>query len=318
MPEGFPLHQILNRSPSPTPRPALEAIWQLVAHANADLLAFKPIIARAFGQGAERDTATWVRAALGSGQWAQIARRGERTVAPVLLAQPVESASLLRVGAILPALREREAVEVEAWTWGAEGKLARRELAPSCVWRVAGSGGAGAGAEIAGYDVPLAPGDRGVLFGVSGALGGVCLNVALAANTPAVRDGRLWTVQRNVPEPVSLLFQDLVTPEVVQHTLEQPVPAETAARLSALPLAHFSVEDLDGGKGIIRDLRGVAVDPTEGRLTLNAPDSRGEERTLRLELKLLADVGLAAGCGWTGTGARTARSAGSGRAPSLR
>lgn len=294
VPEGFPLDRLLVRGPSPTPRAALDAIWQLVTHANTELLNLKPLTSRAFGSGAETITATWVKAALVSGQWAQIARRGEWCVVPALLARPASEGERLRFGVFLHTERAGGAVELECWTWGAESRLARRETPERCLWRLSGAPSRppdrrGEPLELVTYELPLSAGERGVLVAVSGRLAGACLNPALVVNAPAVRDGRLWTIQRNVPEPVSLLFQDLVTTEVVERMQEQPIHDETMGRLRTLPLARFTVEDLDGRRDWIQDLEGVGADASEGRIMLNAPDAQGRERTLRAGARVRLD-----------------------------
>lgn len=93
------------------------------------------------------------------------------------------------------------------------------------------------------------------------------------------------TVERNIPEPVSMLFEDLVTPEVMERLLEEPIPADAAQVLRQLSLAWFSVE----GQEPIRSLSGVQVDSTTGQVVLNAPDRQGRVRTLRPGANLRLD-----------------------------
>jgi hypothetical protein len=84
------------------------------------------------------------------------------------------------------------------------------------------------------------------------------------------------TVTRAVPEPVSLLHRDVVTAEVMERVAASGIDPAAGEVLRRLPLALAEVEG-----DAIRDFAGVQVDPTEGTLTLNAPDELGRVREVR-------------------------------------
>jgi hypothetical protein len=110
----------------------------------------------------------------------------------------------------------------------------------------------------------------------------VMCNTILVSNVPAVEDGREIEILRNIPEPVNLLFDDLVNKDVVDHLLRDNISPDVAALLKKLPLAYFPVQHSSS----IVDFEGVWLDPTstvgEGALMrLNAPDGNGYHVPLR-------------------------------------
>ena len=60
-------------------------------------------------------------------------------------------------------------------------------------------------------------------------------------NAPAVNDGRELEIQRNIPEPINLLYDDIVNDDVVTHLLADNIPSDTAKHLQKMPLSKFSV-----------------------------------------------------------------------------
>jgi len=283
VPEGFPIDAVLERQASPIPTGILEGIWREIARRSSRLEKLERSIQRRF-TGSMGDDRRWVLAAMRSGLWDQLSRGEPSTAVSAGLDRPAETPGRVRLAVVMPAADECAPPPLaRAWRVSAEPRLVPTGGAERPVWRLMlPPGPTDHGLrQVLAWDIAVEAGDSDVLLTVQGQAQGAFLNALLAVNAPAVRDGRRWTLQRNAPEPVSLLFGDLLTPEVVAHALDRPLPPETAALLRTLPLAHFSVEGARGSEEPIRGFQGVSSDPGEGRVILNAPDMDGTQRTLR-------------------------------------
>lgn len=288
VPADTPTAALLCRSAAPVPAAVVEAIWATVAAQDARLLALRPSISRSFAAPAEAEEPGWVAGALERGLWPRLAGPGaERLVAEVALPADRDEARAARIGVVLADADPDHLPAVQIYGLDAQSRPDPEPLFVATAWTLPApppDGGRGLWHLVA-FDAPLAPEHRGLLVVCEGAVEAVMLNPLLVVNAPVVRDGRRWTVQRNVPETVSALFQDLVSPDVLRLLLAQPLPADTAAVLAGLPLSRLAVE---GDRGVA-DFAGVSVDPSEGTLTWNAPDSQGQTTTLRPGARLRLD-----------------------------
>lgn len=280
VPPGFPLARLLDRAPAPVPTPTVEAIWRLIADAGkAELGLLRHVIIHSVGGQSPPPEARWIDAALAAGGWSRVARRGRSTVGHLRLLQPQAGAGLLRVGIVTS---HEQAVAPTCYPLGDDDAFGVAPLHAAHRWSLPAPAPSGAAIwTVHAYDVSLPEDARGIVLTVDADMRGLLVNPVLVANMPAVRDGRQWTVQRSVPEPVSLLFGDLITPEVIEQTLEHPIPDAAAALLRGLPQAGLLVEGQDGPLPPVVSWAGVGVEAGEGRVVLNAPDGHGEQRALR-------------------------------------
>ena len=130
------------------------------------------------------------------------------------------------------------------------------------------------------YDVTI-DNAQSILVCTSGNPISVSVNCLLIANTPAVNDGRELEVQRNIPEPVNLLYDDVVNEDVINHLLVDNIPSDTAKHLQKCHFQNFPFQVV-----LMFLIHGYDLDPTsvigEGALLrVNAPDNNGEQRQIR-------------------------------------
>lgn len=286
VPTDFPVAKLLSRRAAPVPATVVEAIWKTVAAQDTKLVALRPSLQRTFRPAApdEPDEPTWLSGALERGLWARLAGGAfggsePRTVVHVQIPTLRAETENVRVAVVLADADFERPPQIEAWGLDSAGAPSQTALKHRVAWFLPAPPPAGTRgmAGILALDVPLAADQTGLLLAVAGAPHGILLNAVMVANMPAVRDGRRYTVQRNVPESVSLLYEDVVSTEVVEQLLEQPIPDSAAAVLRKMPLSWLSVE----GQKPVQDYVGVAVDPSAGTVQINAPDANGNARTLR-------------------------------------
>lgn len=280
VPADYPVARLFTRRASPMPAQAVEALWSTLANLNADLIPVRPVITRVLGNPDEPvpGEPEWVHKALDSGMWSHLSQGQERTLFHVQL-KPRSRLRTVRLALVVPGGESQATPPVEVYAQSDEGWFAPEPLAVKPVWRLpAPMSESGRGmATVVAVDVEVEASFDRLLVSVDGEVLGAMLNALMVANTPAVRDGRTWTVERNIPEPMSMLFEDLVSPEVIERLLEEPIPADAAAILRQLSLAWFPVE----GQEPVRGLQGVQVDSSTGQVIFNAPDRLGNTRTLR-------------------------------------
>jgi hypothetical protein len=279
VPANFPLDQLLVRDAAPMPAVAVEALWRTLTHIDKKLAPFKPTIRRSYpAAGGKNPEPGWVLKALESGVWNQLAEQAPIGVAHLRLQSKPAKNGTARLGVVLVHGDPDELPEITAYGQHADGNIPAEELEVEVAWRLSVpplDGGHGMWLAVA-LDVAVEPDLTGVLLAVDGGLQGALFNPLLVVNAPAVRDGREIRVQRNIPEAASLLFGDLVTPEVLGRMDEEPIPDDALELVQQLPLSWFTLK-----KGSeVQDWRGVEVDPTEGRMTLNAPDQDGHQTSL--------------------------------------
>ncbi len=276
VPANFPLEQLLVRDAAPMPAVAVDALWRTLVHTDKKLAPFKPTIRRRYpGSGGQGLEPGWVLKALESGVWNQLAEQAPIGVAHFGLGAKRAKKSIVRLGVVLVHDDPDELPEINAFGQHRDGNVPGEELELEVAWRLSvppRDGSHGMWLAVA-LDVTVEPDHAGIVVSVESGLRGALFNPLLVVNAPAVRDGREVRVQRNIPEAVSLLFQDLVTPEVLGRMSEEPIPDDALELVQQLPLAWFKLK-----KGPeIRDWRGVEIDAGDGRMVLNAPDRNGEQ-----------------------------------------
>ena len=279
VPANFPVDQLLVRGASPMPDTVVEAVWKTLVHQDKSLRPFEPSIRRNYpSTTGEGGALTWVLQALESGVWNQVATEIGGTVAHIRVAPRSKHEGKLRVGLVFEGARRPDLSDMLVFGQHKEGHVPPDALDVDVAWTLtAPLPGSGRGmAQVVALDVTLEEAHEGVIVAAKGPVAGALLNPVMVANMPAVRDGRAVPVRRNVPEGVSLLYKDLVTPAVIEQLLDEPVPDDAMAIIRKLRLSHFSL--LEGED--IEDWQGVDVDPAEGTMTLNAPDREGVMQTL--------------------------------------
>lgn len=294
VPVDFPVAKLLTRRASPVPGTVVEAIWRTVAAQDTKLVGIKPSIKRIFkpADPKEPEEPTWLPGALELGLYARLAGgafagSGPRTVAHVNLSTLRAEPGTARLALLLADASFERPPQIEVWGMDATGTPGQHALKHRVAWYLPAPPPAGTRglAGILAIDVPIQPELTDLLLACAGAPHGVLLNAVMVANLPAVRDGRRWTIQRNVPESVNLLFEDVVGPDVVELLLEQPIPEVTAAVLRRMPLCWLGAE----GQKPVMDYTGVQLDPSEGKVTFNAPDGQGNVRPLRPGTRMRLD-----------------------------
>jgi hypothetical protein len=278
VPQAFPVDQLLVRGAAPMPDTVVEAIWKTLTHQDKSLVPFKPTVRREYAAGGGHGEPAWVLQALESGVWGQIAERSPSSVAHIQLLPRSRGEGKVRVGLALEQANADMLGAIRIFGEHQEGHVPAEELPHEVVWRLTTPPrfpGQGMGL-VAAVDVTVEASHAGLVIAYEGELAGAMLNPVLVANMPAVRDGREVRVRRNVPEGVSLLFQDLVTPEVIEQLAGEPIPDDALGLVKKLQLSSFSLKEGED----ITDWHGVDVDPSEGRMTLNAPDRNGNLQQL--------------------------------------
>ena len=275
LPVGFDSSRLLRRLPQPTPPEVVAAIWRTVAALDhGQLGALQPKVSVRFGAGAGEPG--WVSGAARAGRWEALAEEGG--LATELRLSPSEAPRVVRVAVVTPGRDAERAPGLSALGLDGQGglieltppglawQLPLPDESPSRGWRL-----------VTAMDVRLPAGAAGLVLFTPTDTSAVLTNAALVVQAPAVRDGRQQTVQRNVPEAVTLLHQDVLSPAALARVGDWAIPAATAARLRALPLAVMDVS----GEAPALDWAGVSLDGSAGQLTLNAPDAAGVTRALR-------------------------------------
>lgn len=278
VPENFPVAQLLERSAAPIPGDVVDAIWQTLGNLNTRIGSLRPKIERKFPLAVESDREpSWVDEALMSGVWDVMVRGGARTVAHLDGLQGLSPAKPVRVAVVRSA--EEADLDLEVFQVTNEGQVPRSSLEYRVAWRLPGvlEGVGGKPVEVVALDVKASAETAGILLAYRGESHVYLHNTMLVANTPAVRDGRRTVVQRNVPEPLSLLFEDVVTPEVIEQVLDDPIPDSAARLLRKLRLAHFEVTE----QPPVENWTGLQVDASAGTVVVNAPDAGGRKREFR-------------------------------------
>ena len=272
------LQGLLQRPAAPIPSKVVDAIWKSLANADAKLRPLRPAIKR-FIPAREEDEAepSWVGSVLNSQSWDRIQGLHDRTVVHVALAHRSRKPGQVRVGLVhrggLTDMGEVRVLGIEK-----DGSVSVEPLDFDEAWTLPLPADQGGGTQIVrALDVSVSREHYSFLVVVEGKILASMVNPILVANAPRVPDGREVHIERTVPEAVTLLDRDIVSPQVMEQLLSEPLPESIRDVLRRIPLANFQVK-----KGRpIRNFRGVQLDASTGEVLFNAPDEHGEVQTLR-------------------------------------
>lgn len=277
VPLHYPVDRLLIARASPIPASVEQAIWDTLARLDVRLAPFKPLIRRELSDG---EQSAWLAALLEAGVWERLS--GPTTLLHVAFGG--EGGAAVRVGLIVDIEAPERPPDYQIWALDGVGQLSTEPIPSRVVWRLPLPPRAGGVRmqTVVVVEVPTTDETSGLVFALAGGCVGALLNPVLVGNLPAVRDGRDVQIRRAVPEAVNLLFPDIVTEAVRERLLREAIPTDVAAQLRALRLAEVEVE----GEAPILDWAGVAIDASEGRVTLLAPDPAGQARPLRTGTRL--------------------------------
>jgi hypothetical protein len=264
--------ELLEREARPAPADVPSAVWRTLGHLDGRLVPLRPSVRR--GVIAGEDEPAWVDAALRGGTWFRIAEWPDQTLGHVGIA-PVDVPSTVRIAWVREPGADRPH---RAFALHPRLGLLPEPLPQRVAWELSLPDPVKSGmVHVVAVDVDVPAGSDGVVCALQGEARALLLNAALVVNAPAIRDGRSVTVERSIPEPVSLLDKDVVTAEVVDALAVAGLPPRAVDLLRSLPLARFTVP---GAEDVV-DFEGLAVDAGDGTVTLHAPDDRGRLRKLR-------------------------------------
>lgn len=280
LPENFDVTDLLVRQASPLPETVVDAIWATVGNMDTSLTKMKPAVKRHFGHDVDTGIPqpTWVAGALECGAWSTL-RRASVTSAIHIDVGPAREPDRLRVGLLLDQQDITELPRIRVYGIIDGGQMVRTPLKHKVAWRLPAPPRRPGGRMelLVAVDVTLTPETSSVLLAVEDRPLCVMLNSMMVMQAPVVADGRSVAVERNVPEGVSLLTEDLVTTAVIDRLLLGTLPRDAGKHLKNFPVASAAVE----GREAIDDWEGVQIDASSGQIMLNAPDATGDRRTLR-------------------------------------
>lgn len=279
VPENFQVKKLLERHAAPIPTGVVKAIWSTLTHMDQKLANLTPSIHRSIEPSEEPTEPAWVSGALALGMWGTLADRARQSYIHIDLTEHDLHASTLRVAFVLKNVSEEDQRDIRVFGIEEVGGMGRVQLPHTIAWklRLPDPEGGRRLVLVVALDIKVSEKHAEILIATEYRPISVLANAVLVANTPPVNDGREIVVTRNVPEGVSLLYEDLVNKQVIEHLLEHGIPQDAADLFRQLPLASLSV----AGKEPVRDFEGVALDPTAGQMTLNAADDMGMQRVFR-------------------------------------
>jgi len=287
IPENIPVGELLERKSQPLPTNIVEAIWITLTHMDQKLASLKPTVNRGIdgvNTGDIADEPTWVSDILDKGLWSVVSDRAEQQFIHLEVGQFEPTGGPFRMAFVLKGIREDSIPDIRVFASNQGEGFNREPLNHRLAWRLRmpdPSGGQRMVLVVA-LDVDLEPATQELLVATEANPICTMLNAVMVANAPAVSDGREVTIERNIPEPVNLLFDDVVNKDVLSHLLRDNIPSDAGRIISRLSVAHMEVT----GGAAIQDFEGVWLDPTattgEGAMMrLNAPDDTGFQRKVR-------------------------------------
>lgn len=284
IPENIPVGELLERKSQPLPTNIVEAIWVTLTHMDQKLASLKPTINRGIDIEPVPEEPTWIADILDKGMWSDIADRAQQQYVHIEVGQFERVGGVFRTSLILKGVREDAIPDIRVFGSTFEKGFQRATLSHRIAWRLRMPDPMGGQRMVlvVALDIDLDPDHNEILIATECNPVCVMLNSIMVANAPAVSDGREVLIQRNIPEPINLLFDDIVNKDVLHHLLRDNIPSDAAKIISKLPVAHMEVD----GAAAIQDYEGVWLDPTattgEGAMMrLNAPDDSGFQRKLR-------------------------------------
>ncbi len=283
VPENVSIRTLLERHAAPIPTGVVKAIWSTLTHMDQKLANLSPTIFRGIEPAEEPLEPRWVSEALDQGMWGTLADRARQTYIHIDLTEHELHSSRFRVAFVLKDVSEEDLKEIRVFGFGTESGLERVPLSHEVAWRMRlpdPEGGRRLVLVLA-LDIKVSDQHSELLITTDYQPISVLLNAIMVANAPSVNDGREIVVTRNVPESVSLLYQDIVNGEVIQHLLTHGIPADAARFIRQMPLASFSIQGSSRDGEPIRDFAGVRLDASSGQMTINAADDQGYQKVLR-------------------------------------
>ena len=279
VPENFSVKKLLERHAAPIPTGVVKAIWTTLTHMDQKLANLTPSIHRSVEASEEELEPKWVSEALAQGMWGSLADRARQMYIHIDLTEHDLHASNLRIAFVLKNVSEDDARDIRIFGIEETAGLSRVPLSYKTAWRLRLPDPEGGRrlVLVMAVDIKVSEKHKELLIATEHRPISVLANALLVANAPPVNDGREVVITRNVPESVSLLYEDVVNKQVIQHLLEHGIPQDAAELVRKLPLASMSVP----GQEPVRDFDGVALDPTAGQMTVNAADDMGFQRVLR-------------------------------------
>lgn len=284
LPENISVDDLLERKAQPLPTNIVEAIWVTLTHMDQKLASLKPSISRGINDGVAENEPMWVADVLDKGLWSIVCDRSEQQFIHVNVGQFDPVAGNFRMAFVLKGIREDSIPDIRVFGSNVGAGFNREPLAHRLAWRLRmpdPSGGQRMVLVVA-LDIELEKDTEQILVATECNPMCTMLNAVMVANAPAVSDGREVTIERNIPEPINLLFDDVVNKDVLGHLLRDNIPSDAARIISRLAVSHLEVT----GGAAIQDFDGVWLDPTattgEGAMMrLNAPDDSGYQRKIR-------------------------------------
>lgn len=284
IPENISVDELLERKSEPLPANVVESIWETLTHMDQKLATLKPSIGRGVTESESEAEPTWVSDILNKGLWNELVDRSEQQYIHMSVGQFERQKGSFRVAFVLKGVREDSIPDIRVFGSEFENGFQRLPLQHRIAWRLRmpdPSGGQRMVLVVA-LDIDLEANHNEILIATECQPLCTMANAIMVANAPAVSDGRELTIQRNIPEAINLLFDDVVNKDVINHLLRDNIPVDTARILSKLPVSYFEVT----GAAAVQDFEGVWLDPTavsgEGAMVrLNAPDDSGYQRKIR-------------------------------------
>ncbi len=265
----------------PLTREVVLAIWRTLANLDTRLARLRVQIERYLSPEVTEDPdAGWIEPVLALGDWDALVGVAPATIVVVTFPEDARKAGPLRICTSRPAWTPG-ATEVRAIGLGGSARLREAGRKVREVWTLdlpTDKGERGM-ARNTTYEVELLDKDAALLLVLDEAPDQVFLNPLLVINAPPVYDGRIVTVERSVPEAIDLVDSDMVTPGVIDQLLDSPLSPAIREALRSLPLARMLAQ----GREPLSDYAGVQVDPTAGRIVVNAPDRNGVTRRIPSE-----------------------------------
>lgn len=251
-------------------------------HIDGALGLYRPTILRSVLEAADDPLNQWVTAALRSDAWNQLVAQNPVSFAHIDWDKAQNSSTHIR----LSVVTEPDQIPETILAFGLRnGLLVPKALPTKRIWHILLPTAAGNLQRVECVDITPSPEDEGVLLSVSGRFLSVWANPALIVNAPAVFDNREVPVQRGIPEAISLLSEDVLSPDIIGRMADDPLPETVRELLARLPLS--SIQILEGER--VRDFRGMQLDPVSGTLMTHAPDPNGETLPLRIGQTLRLD-----------------------------
>jgi hypothetical protein len=283
VPENVTIRTLLERHAAPIPTGVVKAIWSTLTHMDQKLANLSPTIFRGIEPPEEPLEPRWVSESLDQGMWGTLADRAQQTYIHIDLTEHELHASKFRVAFVLKDVSEDDLKEIRVFGIDTESGLGRVPLSHEIAWRMRLPDPEGGRrlALVLAMDIKVSEEHCELLIATEYKPLSVLLNAIMIANAPPVNDGREIVVTRNVPEDVSLLYQDIVNHQVIQHLLTHGIPDDAANLIRKMPLASFSVQTAGRNSEPVQDFSGVRLEATSGQVTLNAADEQGRQRVLK-------------------------------------